>query len=268
MAAPGSPAHSAQLPVRRAVLLGASNLARGIATVVATACRLWGGPLDILAAFGHGRSYGLCKGVLGWSLPGISACGLWQALERRPPAPTAALLTDIGNDLLYGVSVPQILDWVDACVERLQRGGARIVLTSLPLCSVATLSPARFFLLRSILFPGCRYSHALLLERAEELDRQLRVLAKERGVRLAEHQLQWYSFDPIHIRRRHFATAWQEILSPWRETPAPTGGVRGSRRRQLYIRLLAPERRWLLGWERRQPQPAGVLDDGTTLAFY
>jgi hypothetical protein len=257
-----------RLPARRVVLLGASNLTRGIAPAVESACRLWGGPLDILAAYGHGRSYGLRKGVLGRALPGISECGLWQALERRPPAPTAALLTDVGNDLLYGVPVPQIVGWVEACVERLQRVGARIVLTPLPLCSVATLSPARFVFLRSVLFPGCRLSHAMLLEQAGELDRRLRALAREKDLRLAECRLQWYGLDPIHIRRSRLAGAWHEILSQWSDAPLPSAGSRSPWRRWLYLQLLAPERRWLFGRERWQTQPAGVLEDGTTLALY
>ena len=59
-------------------------------------------------------------------LPGIVECGLWDALAQRPPAPTVALLTDIGNDLLYDVPVPQIVSWVETCLDRFSpRGGPR-----------------------------------------------------------------------------------------------------------------------------------------------
>ena len=76
-------------PVRRVVLLGASNLTRGISTVVATAQRVWGQPLEVLAALGHGRSYGIESRVLGRRLPGILNSGLWEALDRSPASPTA-----------------------------------------------------------------------------------------------------------------------------------------------------------------------------------
>src|SRR5690242_2621175 len=89
---PAAPAlGGAGLPARRVVLLGASNLTRAIATVLETALGVWGGPLDVLAALGNGRSYGLRKAWLWRELPGIAGCGLWDAWERRPPAPTAAL---------------------------------------------------------------------------------------------------------------------------------------------------------------------------------
>src|SRR5207302_6983784 len=143
-----------QVPVGRAVLLGASNLRRDLRTVVEISCRMWGRPLEILAACGLGRSYGMRMPFLWRELPGITECGLWQELARRPSVPTAALVTDIGNDLLYDVPVPQIAAWVEACLDRLRQTGARVVLTPLPLCNIAALSRQRFVVLRSILFPG------------------------------------------------------------------------------------------------------------------
>jgi hypothetical protein len=253
---------------RRVVLLGASNLTRSIGTVVETARQVWGRPLDVLAAFSHGRSYGLRMGILGHARPGIVECGLWEALGRRPPAATAALLTDVGNDLLYEVPVPQIAAWVENCLDRLTAAGARVVLTPLPLCGLDRLSPARFLLLRTALFPGCRLRYATVVERAYELDERLRALAKGYGARLADHQPGWYGFDPIHIRRRWSARAWLAILSRWSDTAAANGLALGSLRRWMYLRMLAPERHWVFGWERLRAQPAGALADGTQLAFY
>src|SRR5262249_38307569 len=106
------------VPQRRVILLGASNLTRGISTVVETEPCIWGRPLDILAAFGHGRSYGSRRWLLGRELPGIVECGLWQALEKSPPAPTAALITDIGNDVLYEEPVDTIVSWVEWCLDQ------------------------------------------------------------------------------------------------------------------------------------------------------
>src|SRR5206468_1529905 len=133
-----------------------SNLSRGLSTVIETACGIWGQPLDVLAAVGHGRSYGVRSAMLGRELPGITECGLWQALRQRQAAPTTALITDIGNDLLLDVPVSETVAWVEACIERLQTVDARVVLTPLPLVSVATLSRAKFLLLRSVLYPACR----------------------------------------------------------------------------------------------------------------
>jgi hypothetical protein len=249
-------------------LLGASNVSMGFPTILATARRLLGGPLEVLAAFGHGRSYGLRMGLLGHTLPGIMESGLWQALERRPPAPTAALLTDVDNALICGVGVSDVLTWVETCLDRLLVAGARVVVLPVPLCRLATLSPARFLFFRTLFFPGSRLPYATALGRASDLDRRLRALARARGALLAEQRPEWYGFDPIHIRRRCRPAAWREVLSRWTApAPAPARAA-ASPRHSLRLRLLAPECRWVFGRERRAAQPAGRLSDGTTVALY
>jgi hypothetical protein len=252
---------------RRVILLGASNIALGLRTVVDTAFRSWGRPLSILAAYGHGRSYGTQRTLLWWGLPGIVECGLWRALDQQEPLPTAALVTDIGNDLFYETPVDEILGWVEVCLDRLKRVDATTVLTPLPLCCIPNVSKAKYMLLRSLLYPASRLTLASAMARAFELDDRLRALAKERHISVAEPRLEWYGFDNIHIRRRCRATAWSEILAAWsatarRERGPSANGIR------LRLRHLAPERRWLWGKERYTSQPSARLPDGTTLALY
>ena len=124
-------------PSRRVILLGASNLTRGISTAVETAKTIWGTPLDVMAALGHGRSYGKTQRVLGRTLPAIIECGLWQDLDNRPRADTASLITDVGNDLLFGVSPQRVVEWVDQCLERLASVSQSLVITELPLINLA-----------------------------------------------------------------------------------------------------------------------------------
>ncbi len=67
--------------IGRVVALGASNLTRGLQTVVATATATWGPDVEVLAALGHGRSYGAPSRLLIRTLPGILESGLWKDLE-------------------------------------------------------------------------------------------------------------------------------------------------------------------------------------------
>src|SRR5216684_5160352 len=126
--------------VARVVALGASNLTRGFQTVVSTARAAWGPGVEVLAALGQGRSYGAQSRLLVRTLPGILECGLWRDLESRPQLPTRALVTDVGNDVLYGFSAEQILDWVAEALGRLCRLNADIVVTDLPLASIRRVS--------------------------------------------------------------------------------------------------------------------------------
>ena len=134
------------------VLLGASNLTRGLATVLETAQLICGSPTRILVAAGHGRSYGVSSHFLFRSLPGISGCGLWNDLETGPKLPTFALLTDLGNDLAYEKSVDEITGWVLSCIERLAEYQARIIITALPLQNLERLTPTVFGLFRAMFF--------------------------------------------------------------------------------------------------------------------
>ena len=106
----------------RRFLFGASNLTRSFPTVVATVRATWCEPIEIMAAMGHGRSYGQDSSVFGRKISGIFPCALWQDLQNRPTAANAALVTDIGNDLLYGVTPDRLLRMGRAMPRSTRRG--------------------------------------------------------------------------------------------------------------------------------------------------
>lgn len=252
---------------RRAILLGASNLSRGMPAVLEAAQLSRGAPLEVFCACGHGRSYGAKSSLLGRTLPGIIECGLWEALAKRHAVPTTALVTDIGNDLLFGASPPQIAAWVGECVDRLLAQQARAVLTALPLVNLETLSPARFKFFRTLFFPACRISLPEICEAARELDERVRQLAASRMVPVVEPRGAWYGMDPIHIRIRDAHAAWREVLAVWSEDAAAEG-QRLSWRSSLAMHRLKPAQRWVRGREQRAAQPALERADGTTLWLY
>ncbi len=253
---------------RRVVLLGASNLSQGIATVVQTAQNVQRQSVEVLAAAGFGRSYGMDSCVLGRTLPGIIQCGLWERLKQTQ-TPTAALITDIGNDILYGVEVPQIVEWVDTVVGRLQQTQARICLTLLPPVEPAGLSPTRFLFFRTMFFPGCRLTRDEVLSRAAQLQQRLQQLCADRGLRFKEQNRAWYGLDPIHIPRRHRRHAWREILLQWSKESAPEVPLaRRSLSRWVHLQTRRPHQRTLFGRQQRAAQPAVKWRDGTTVSFY
>jgi hypothetical protein len=116
--------------------------------------------VEVLAALGHGRSYGARSQVVFRTLPGILDSGLWHELAARPHLATRALVTDVGNDILYGFSPEQTLAWVAEALRRLSHVTNDIVVTDLPLVSIRRLSRLKFLAFRSILVPSCRLSLA------------------------------------------------------------------------------------------------------------
>jgi hypothetical protein len=251
------------------VALGASNLTRGFATVVNTARAAWGEPIEILAALGHGRAYGMRSSFLFRSLPGIRECGLWRQLDALPQARIRALVTDIGNDVLYGAAPDALLAWVQDCVTRLQSRRADVTIMGLPLENARRVSNARYLFFRSLLVPSCRLGLAEVLARCEALDAGVAELARAAGLRLVRQRPEWYGLDPLHIRPRLWAAAWREILlgeSAATDERGRTPGQKPLGRLRLY--LAAPERRRLFGVERTRVQPALRTSGGTRLWLY
>jgi hypothetical protein len=250
--------------IARIVALGASNLTRGFQAVVATARSAWGPDIEVVAALGHGRSYGTRSRVLVRSLPGILSSGLWRHLESAPQRPTRGLVTDVGNDILYGFSADQTLAWVKEAVVHLQRFTEDIVLTDLPLAGIRRLSTARFIFFRSLFVPSCRLQFRQVLETAEKVNAGLHELARARNARLFHLNPSWYGFDPIHIRPSRWRQAWSEILG------APSVGKAVGRSRMEAFRLyfLLPERLWLFGLEQVTPQSGIALPSGGRIWLY
>jgi hypothetical protein len=259
--------HSASAPRPRAVLLGASNLIHGLPSAVAAARRaLGGGPIEALAATGHGRSYGVWSSAGVRGLPGILDCGLWAALDRAvaaaPGARTVALLTDVGNDIGYGHPPATVAGWVAECAARLAAAGAATVLTRLPLATLSRLPPWRFRLVAALLFPGRRHDFGEVLRRAEELDRRLVELAARDGLRLAALEPTWYrAYDGIHLRLRRLPDAWASTFGAAPAAPVPPGD-------RLRILVARPARFTLAGVELGAAQPAVRLRDGTEVSLF
>ena len=249
----------------RVVILGASNVALSLTTAIEVARRNWRPPLRILSALGHGRSYGRRSRMLWRALPSIIDCGLWADLDDRSGEQTHAVITDVGNDLLYGQPVDRVADWVEQCVDRLLRIEARVVITSLPNCTLESLSPLRYRFFRSLFVPSCRLDLSVIRRRAASLDRRLAELARSREITRIEPPAHWYGLDPIHVRRRSHWSLWMTLLAPHREAPRAAvdpGTVKTARHGFDF------ERSWRFGIERVRAQPCAFLADDVSVALY
>lgn len=278
--------HDDDLARRAVVILGASNVARGWTSLVESIHGLCtsGEPsdaaTDIFSAAGHGRSYGRRSRALARELPSIVDCGLWPALDAYRGEVTTALVTDIGNDLLYEQPVEQIERWVATCIDRLAAHTDRVTLTLLPEVSPRTIGRGRFLFFRTLFVPACRLSLDEIAGRAAALNDALARLAETTGVDLVEHDPAWYGLDPIHVVNRARHTAWERMLSPGLG-PSTTAadGLRGDGnhlaptvdRRLSVVRhrgRLRAARRWMFGREQHTSQPCARLVSGGAVSWF
>ncbi len=181
--------------------------------------------------------------------------------------PSTAFITDIGNDLLYGVSVDELVRWVEICVTRLVERCETVVLARLPMESVRRVGAVKYACFRRLLFPGSSLTLEQIQTRAEQLDQRLVKLAADYDVETVEPRLSWYGMDPIHIRRCYLALAWPEMLlgltKSTEMSPVYTSWLERCR-----FRCVRPLHRQMFGRQQDRLQPSMHLPDGSTVSFY
>jgi len=246
---------------RPVVVLGASNVSRGLARLVAALQTRSPQPIELFVAAGHGRSYGANSRVWLRRLPSILWCGLWRALDRDATAAGTgtdrrpyALITDVGNDLLYGFSVEQVADWVREAARRLAAREATIALTRLPLASLDGVGGIRYRLLRTLYVPGCTLAIDELKDAASRLDAALVEIAAEFNATLIDQPGDWYGLDAIHLQRACLDRLWQRACDAW-ELPAATARPKPRYRDWAALGGRAAEVRMLAGRMRYTRQP-------------
>jgi hypothetical protein len=248
------------------VVLGASNVSRGLSRLVAAVESRSPGA-DLFVAAGHGRGYGVNTRVAARRLPSILRSGLWRGLDRQGGGPPVALVTDVGNELLYGFPAEQVASWVRESVWRLADRGATIAITRLPMASIATVGAVRYRALRTFFVPGCRLSLAGLKEAATRLDADLQAIAEDYNAKVIEQPVHWYGVDTLHVRRRHLDDLWQIACEAWGFPSAPST-VKSSATDWLQIGMKSAEVRSLAGVMRFTKQPVLPLRTGGTLSLY
>ncbi|MCZ6794707.1 MAG: hypothetical protein O7J95_13950 [Planctomycetota bacterium] len=270
------------------VLLGASNLSLGLPQAVGHILDTYPDrDLRIFVAHGPGRSYGVEAGLLGIRFVGLFSSGIFDAALREKRSVSEAtgrevdvraLLTDIGNDVMYQTGVERLLDWVNQSVEKLHSLGARVAATSLPVESIESIPIWKYRIVRPLLFPFRPQSLSDVIEQVHRVQRGLEAAHEEGRVHLLPTRKEWYGFDPIHLRRRSRKEAFSRwidaLVGAGRETEAtedsgPGGGVPPLSRRaktpaarsglqvsSLKLRLRRPAEYLWLGRRRRGPPEA------------
>ena len=253
---------------QRVVVLGASNVTRSIATIFQTLVSSYDSPIELLAAHGHGRSYGIETQVLARRLPSIRDCGLWQELERRDSRPTKVLLTDIGNDLIYGQDVDTLFEWVLSCVDRLSSEQNELVATQLPVVNLEGITPRKFAMMKRIFFPSCEVGLSELLRRAEKISILLEKEFSSRSIRFVDPIASWYGWDPVHVRRRYWNEVWPTILAFSDAKVDKNVRNRLSFWQKMRIKFAAPQERVYFGRKQRKAQPVLRFSDGSFVSFF
>lgn len=249
--------------INRIILLGASNLTLSLRLTIQVMQQRLDSPSEVLAAVGHGRAYGICSSIMRRKLPGILDSGLWTQLAASEPLPSYALLTDIGNDILYELLPEQILSSIERCIDQLQQQSAQIVLTNLPLASIESLTEKRYLFFRNIFYPFCQLPRDITVRRARELHAGLVALAARKAIMLYEQNPHWFGPDGIHVdywkRQAFYQNVARCFHSPKPEIVKVDPVSLAWQQRPTFAF------KTLFGYDLYCPQPSGLLANGSSV---
>ena len=250
---------------RRVVVLGASNVTLALPLIIDLIRSGFAGPLQLDIGDSHGRSYGQWTTIPFRSVPGHLESEIW-APENPASGPVHAIVTDVGNDLVYDNSVDQTTEWVQQCVESLREQRSEIVMTGLPLSSIEALGPWRYRLFKTMFFPGCRLSLDEIRSRAIDLNDRVAAIATAADAQLLEQPSSWFGFDPIHVARRQREIAWRQILGGLTDWRPATKFAPSPLRQKLRYWLAKPQRFRRFGKVRESHRCYG--DESTRIRFF
>lgn len=212
-------AHRERGPIRATtdptsvLLLGGSNLGRAV-RAVETRLRGALAPPEVrfFSAVGLGRAYCVAGGFLHVRYLPIPVSGVLEAADQRAQAGDriVALVTDVGNDIMYGVPPDKLVDALRALFARLHEMDARVVTTTIPVRMREDVSEMRYRFLRTVLFPSSSVSYEDVVEAVGQVNRFLDTQAAT-GVHVLPDLRRYLGYDRIHYSVLSSHRAWTKV---------------------------------------------------------
>ena len=195
------------------LFMGASNLARGYSmfTRHISSC-LGKNKTEFLNALGPGRGFCARGGMFNFTYPPIQDCRILEVAEKKSCDTLAVLITDIGNDLMYGVSADTLIESLDGLIDRALQLDAEIFLTSIHVNLKKDVSQTMFFILKSLFYPGSSITY----EETDLFIRKVNGYLEEKAgqnerVHLISGMESFAGIDKIHYSLLKTHSAWGKV---------------------------------------------------------
>jgi len=197
------------------LLMGASNLARGYSMLThhLSEC-LEKNKIEFLNALGPGRGFCARGGIFNITYSPIQECRIIESGEKKSKEAllTVALITDIGNDLMYGVSADTLIKRLDIIIDEILKWDAEIFLTPININPKKDISPMIFFVLRFLLYPSSKVNYEeidlSIFKVNEYLEKKVR---RDEKMHLITGLEAFAGLDRIHYNLFKTHTAWSTI---------------------------------------------------------
>ena len=195
------------------ILLGASNLSRGyFALSKHLKANLHPRKVEVLIASGPGRAYCASGGLLNVTYPPIQSSEIFEVARNKSECgyQVVSLVTDIGNDIMYGVSTEQVIETIRQVFVKLQSLNAKFFFTMLPITFEKEDHPILFRILSSLLFTRSTVTYDEATAGVKGVNQFLRDSAGKCG-HLINDMDRYVGFDKIHYGRLQAHNAWSHV---------------------------------------------------------
>jgi hypothetical protein len=209
------------------ILLGASNLARSFHGLKCCIERcILPRTAIFLHAMGPGRGYVSRGGILNAAYSPIINSGIFKAARSKKikKQKVVALITDIGNDIMYNVSLDKIIDSLQHIFNVLDEIGANIVITSIPVDLENDISEFHFQILRKIYFPKSSVKYSQASNNIKAINQFILKTSKQK-ITVMHDMKRFSGIDKIHHSIFKSPLAWshiaEKLIAPLGTTVSP-----------------------------------------------
>ena len=209
------------------VLLGASNLARGYCALTQHISKNIS-DAEFVSALGPGRGYCTQGGFLNFSYSPIGECQIMEQAKvyNERGFRMTVLLTDIGNDIMYGVPEQVLIQCIDTLIEKSLQLNAEVFVTSIHVNVCKDMGGISFELLKAIFYPNS----LVTINKADSIVNKVNHYLKEKSsqnehVHLISGLGRFCGLDKIHYSLFKSHIVWSRIANTMLlSLSAPTAG--------------------------------------------
>ena len=200
------------------IFLGASNLARGHYALANCLQRnLYPRPTQFMFALGPGRGYCAWGGLLNVVYSPIINSQIFSAVKKNERCKIVAVVTDIGNDIMYNVSPSDIKNCLRKIFKQLREFNALILTTPISSRLETELSEFSFFFLRSIFYPKSKVSYEQVVTGIHQINEFLKSYNKE-NIQMLTKLEEFFGWDKIHYSLLRGHHAWSRVVAQIMQT--------------------------------------------------
>lgn len=195
------------------VLLGASNLARGYSALTRHLSKHVSN-VEFLNALGPGRGYCAQGGMLNFTYSPIGECRIMESAKDYAERGfrITVLLTDIGNDIMYGVPESTLIECLDTLIEKSLSLNAEVFVTSIHVDVCRDMGKTSFKILKAIFYRNS----PVTFDQADSAVKKLNQYLEEKSVQNDRVHLVsglggYCGMDKIHYSLLKSHLAWSRV---------------------------------------------------------